>query len=742
MSRSPGSLERHIGLFGATGVGVGAIVGGGILVLGGVALAESGPGAMAAFAINGFVAALTALSFAEMSSVFPESGGAYTFAKKVLSVRFAFAVGWVLWFASIVAAVLYALGFATYAILLLETAAAALPGGAPEWLQDRSVALILALGATAVYTLGLIRKSSGGGHWDTVGKVVVFVVLLAFGAFALTRSSTDTVAESLTPFFTSGMGGLFTAMGFTFIALQGFDLIAAVGGEVKQPEKTIPRAMLISLGIALAIYLPLLFVVSTVGVAPGTSVADAASSQPETLIATAAERFMGRAGFWLVVIAAILSTLTALKANLLAASRVALTMAQDRTLPPVLGRLHDRLGTPVMAIFATALALFVILLLVPDVAAAGAAASLIFLISFALAHLTAILARRRSRRPPPFRVPLFPLVPVVGGTCCVALAVFQSVVVPAAGVIALVWLGLGVMLYYAVFSGRARTHDAFTEAHDPRLVRLRGRSPLALVPIANPRNASAMVELAHALAPSEVGRVLLLTVVPPPADGWEGDAPERLLSAQQVLHESMMRSFRTGLKPEALMTVAPDPWDEIRRVAEAHRCENLLLGLNNLDQQLDSHQLERLVSNVRSDVAILHAPTGWSLAGARRILVPVAGAGGQDEIRARLLGSLCRAGEREVTFLRVLPAAATEDEVRDARLKVQQFAEEQAPERFSVAVVPGDGVAEVLIEQALLQDLLILGMTRLGPHRKVFGELTLRIARDAPCATILLSRRG
>lgn len=120
----------------------------------------------------------------------------------------------------------------------------------------------------------------------------------------------------------------------------------------------------------------------------------------------------------------------------------------------------------------------------------------------------------------------------------------------------------------------------------------------------------------------------------------------------------------------------------------------------------------------------------------------MAGAGGQDEIRARLLGSLCRAGEREVTFLRVLPAAATDDESRDARLKVQQFAEEQAPERFIAAVVPSERVADVLIEQAAFLDLLIMGMTRLGPHRKVFGELTLRIARDAPCATILLSRRG
>ena len=179
------ALTRTIGLFGATGVGVGAIVGGGILVLGGVALAETGPGAIVAFALNGVVAVLTALSFAELSSAFPESGGAYTFAKKVLSVRAAFAVGWVLWFASIVAAVLYALGFATYAVLLIESLLGLAGVDAPAWMHDRAVFLLLAIAATTVYVVGLIRKTGGGSNWDTVGKVVVFVVVIAFGLVAL-----------------------------------------------------------------------------------------------------------------------------------------------------------------------------------------------------------------------------------------------------------------------------------------------------------------------------------------------------------------------------------------------------------------------------------------------------------------------------------------------------------------------------------------------------------------------------
>ena len=86
------------------------------------------------------------------------------------------------------------------------------------------------------------------------------------------------VGDRLTPFFPGGSAGLLQAMGYTFIALQGFDLIAAVGGEVKQPERNIPRAMVLSLTSALVIYIPLLFLVVAVGT-PGQPVADAAAAR-------------------------------------------------------------------------------------------------------------------------------------------------------------------------------------------------------------------------------------------------------------------------------------------------------------------------------------------------------------------------------------------------------------------------------------------------------------------------------
>lgn len=458
------------------------------------------------------------------------------------------------------------------------------------------------------------------------------------------------------------------ALGFTLIALQGFDLIAAIAGEVKSPARVIPKAMLISLGVGLAIYIPLLFLAATVGADEGSDIVAMSNANPETVMANAARNFMGVTGYWLVIIAAVLSTLSALGANLLAASRVALSMANDRTLPKVIGQLHESRRTPVMAIYTSALTLIAIVLIVPDLASAGAAASLIFLIVFALAHWMSILARKRTEQrmsmlPPsspiataellnvekPFRSPWFPVLPIVGGMACAGMALFQGIAVPAAGAVAVLWLALGVLLYMALFSGRAETFDALAEAHDPALAKLRGRSPLVLVPLANPKSAPMLVAMAGALAPPRYGRVTLLSVMRPP----DPDAPAEALSADRglnpahaVLRDALRESLKAGHRPEALITIASTPWREIRRVARTYQCAGLLLGLGHQRSENTAH-LEELLEAVSCDVAFLRAPEGWNLDQAKRVLVPVGGRGAQAELRARLLGSLERGIERD-----------------------------------------------------------------------------------------------
>ena len=733
--------ERRIGLFAATGVGVGAIVGGGILALAGVAFETTGPAASVAFAINGLIALLTALSFAEMASKFPESGGTYAFSRKVLSVEAAFTVGWVVWFASIVAAMLYAVGFGYFFLILMRDVVTAIGYVVPPWAADERMVPGIAILATLSLTFSLMLKSGGGGPWANVLKVAVFGVLIVGGLWGIARQPVVETKASLQPFFSNGTSGLLQAMGYTFIALQGFDLIAAVGGEIRNPTRNIPRAMILSLGIALAIYLPLLFVLSVLGPPDGQGIAQAAAEDPEGIVAIAAYNYLGSTGYWLVIIAAVLSMYTALQANLFAASRIALAMSRDHTLPSPLSRLSANRRTPVHAILVTAGLVSLLVILLPDVAAAGAAASLIFLMTFAMAHWLSMLVRRRSLTPPPFRSPAYPLIPVVGGLACISLAIFQGISVPSAGAIAIVWLSLGGLLFLTLFARRARLKDVSSVAANPELVRLRGNSPLVLVPIANPKNASAMIALAHTLVPAAVGRVLLQTIVVTP-DQWHPDDDSGPVNrSQSVLREVLRASADLGVPVETLTTVSTEPMEEIARVARLHRCESVLLGLSEIKEDGLDTPLEGLLSQLDSDVVVLRAKENWQLSETRKILVPVGGRGGHDYLLARLLGSLTRLQQCQVTFVRVVSPDIQAADLRRVQRELDRTAYDNVFGDSEQIILQSDSPAAA-ITQAAQEQLVILGAQRIGPHRKLFGEFTRQIARQSDCPLIVISRRG
>jgi len=719
--------SSKLGLFGATLVGVGAMVGAGIFVLCGVAMHHAGPGAIVAFALCGLLSVLTAFSFAELAAAFPESGGGYVFAKKVFPIGGAFAAGWVLWFAYIVACALYSLGFASFLAHALHVGAG---WQAPHGFQPL-VAASTALGCLFL----LARKGAGAGNWISFAKVIAFLVLIAGGVVAFGRAAPGTAATGLSPFLPHGIVGVFAAMGFVFIALEGFEIIASIAEEVREPGRTIPRAMFISIGTTLVIYMGLLLVVLVVG-GDGQPAWRDLGERGEQAVAVAAQRYMGGTGAVVVIAAGLLSTFSALAATLLAASRVSYSMARDRALPRRFAMLGGPMNSPVQALGASALLVVLVIAATGNVEIAGAAASLIFLLSFALTNAAGLLVRFRGGVAAGYRAPFYPALPILGITACLALAIFQASVTPLACLVVLAWLVVGGVLYRALFGARARTVSARTEAVDDTLVRLRGRNPLVLVPIANPARAEPLLRFAHALITPGVGRVLTLTVARRPADGDVQKAIEEYGHSEAVLRHAAETAARLDRPFEGIVISATDVGQAIAGAAGERHPETVLLGMSDMSRPGGNALLEEIIARTSADVVVLHAPPQWSLDSVHRVLLPVAGGTPHDPLRARVLGMLLRDGEKKARVLRV---RAPQDDRALAERELREQAEDLGLGADSCVLEEGTDAAGAILRQSAEADLLILGFGAVGGRRRIFGPFAQRVIGEARCPVVAIA---
>ncbi len=717
----------------ATLLGVGALVGGGAIVLAGPAFAVAGPSALLALVLNAGIAVLAALALAELGSRFPHSGGPYLFAQRVLGVEPAFAVGWLMGFATLAASAVYALGFARFFLAMAVAGLQAAGLQPPAWLAWHLSEVIVALLAVLAYGLRLLRRPRFPSAILTFAKVLALAGLAAVGMVAL-GTRPQALVGALEPFAPSGALGLIQAMGMLFITFQGFLIVPNSAGELRDPARDLWRASLAAIALASVLYLPLFLATATVGLPDGGSLLDFARASGATMVADGAGRYLGELGFWWVAGTAVLATLTTLESSLQSAARLTRTMARDRTLPPRLARISGP-GVPRRAVLLVTSLVAVLVVALPEVRTAGAAAGIIYLTVFALAHALALLVRRRSDPAKlPYRAPGAPATLWLGALGASLVALINAITVPAAGVAVLSWLLLGALVYIAAFRRQASALDAELEGTHPDVLALRGRRPLVLVPIANPENAPALVSVAHALSPPQVGRVTLLNVV----------RQLDLDTAQQVLAASLRAAAEQGLSPQALTTLAQDPWEEIARVAHTLDCESLLLGLSDLGDAATLQRLDTLLGEVRSDVVVLRAPEGWRLADCRKVVVPFAGRGDQERPRARLLSSLLRLGDPEVELLRLLPERASEAVRQRAQRELERWVEGRLRGRVRclAEVVPDPVTA--LAARAASADLLLLGMPRRDDEHLALGAFAGAVvaATPASCAIVLIHARS
>ena len=369
-------LSREMKLLDVTMIGVGAMIGAGIFVLTGIAAGVAGPALIITFVLNGFVALLTAMSYAELGSCYHDAGGGYLWVKEGLPKWNGFLSGWMSWFAHAVACSLYALGFGAYFEHVLKEFGVMLP----QW-GFISPQKLLAVGIAIVFAYVNFRGASETGkigNFVTMAKIVILAIFVGFGLELIFRRGD--VSAAFTPFMPNGWGGVFKAMGLTFIAFQGFEVISQCSEEVKNPKKNIPKAVFLSLVIVVPIYV-LVAITSLASVHPGGMTPwDYLAQQKEIALVGVAETFFVGGGVMLLI-GGLISTMSALNATVYSSSRVAFAMGRDRNFPTFFSKVHSTKFTPHFAIVFSFVIVVLISVSLPieDVASA---ADIMFLLLF------------------------------------------------------------------------------------------------------------------------------------------------------------------------------------------------------------------------------------------------------------------------------------------------------------------------------------------------------------------------
>jgi APA family basic amino acid/polyamine antiporter len=428
-STPSGGLRRALGLREAVAVGVGGTIGGGIFVLVGTAAGAAGPGALGAFALAFVAALLIALPYAELACRYPLAGGGYAFARQVLGRRWGFALGWVFWGAYLFLSGYVTRGFGGY---LHELTGLPVVAGA----------LALLAAVTALNLAGV--RPTGRAQTAVLGLGVA--ALLGFALLGAWRIE----AANLVPPLPNGLGGVGVAALAAFLAMGGFDMVAAAGEEVDRPERTLPRAILLTLLLVLGLYLLITFV--AVGVLPWPALG--ASGAPLALAATAA---LGPAGGRLIAGAALLTTAATANAVLVVTSRVSFAMARDGLLPRPLARVAATTGAPWAAVLLSG-SLCALVAAAGSVRLAASVGGFLYVLHFVV-PLAALAVLRRRRQPrAAFSTPAPALVLPLGLAGCALLLVASG----RTGVLGgLGWLLAG-LAGYAALSGRSAARPGRT----------------------------------------------------------------------------------------------------------------------------------------------------------------------------------------------------------------------------------------------------------------------------------------
>ncbi|MGW6142815.1 APC family permease [Streptomyces sp. NPDC055140] len=413
----PGGLRRSMGLTQLTLLGISSVVGTGIFFVLGTAVPKAGPGVVLSFVVAAAVAGLAALCYVELAGAIPVAGSTYSYTYASLGEGAAYLVAWCLILEYGVAVSTVAVSWGQYLNELTDALFGfTLPDAISQPPGARGVVNIPALVVVLLCSLLLARGTRESARLNAVMVCVKLSVLVLFVAVAFTAFRAGHFAD-FAPHGASGIGVAASAVFFSYV---GFDTVATASEEVRNPRRTIPLALLLTLGAVTVLYI--LVSLAAVGAQP-TGRFGAQADAGEAVLAEILRDVTG-AGWPVVLLSAgaVVSIFSVVLVTLYGQTRILFSMARDGLVPEIFRRVDRKRHTPVgntwiVGAGVGALAAFVPLQYLADLTSMGTLVAFV-----AVAAAVVVLRRIAPDAPRPYKVPLYPVVPIVSAASCLYLA--------------------------------------------------------------------------------------------------------------------------------------------------------------------------------------------------------------------------------------------------------------------------------------------------------------------------------
>ncbi|MDZ7731449.1 MAG: amino acid permease [Natrialbaceae archaeon] len=564
--------------------------------------------------------------------------------------------------------------------------------------------------------------------------------------------------------------GLTSAL--VFITFFGFSAITTNAEEIKEPGTTIPRAIYLSMGIVTVIYaLVVLVIVLAVndpafldfltdnvqlgGLAPAEFVAE----NGEVSMGYAAQYYLGPLGFYVIIVGALVSMLSAANATIMAGSRVKLAMARRNHLPRGFEDVHPDFNTPYKAVLLTGgviLTYIVVFAVIFGEAAGseplfglhlgieGLAQFANFLLLTGLSVVNVALIQSRRKYPDVdrgFRVPFVPIVPAIAVLANLALLVNVGVT---ALLIGLGVEALGVVVWFA-WKSRTPPIEELEEETPTAVAEYRssGEDYQVVVPIANPRNSRQLMRTAMTLAEDNDGEILVMSVVTVPDQTPLSRGREQTDEKREILDRAMELAEERDIPVSGTIRIGHNAADAILNTITQHDSDAVIVGwkgrrAKRRDVVLGTN-VDRVVQEADCDVFV--EKIGMDADGVvDSILVPVAG-GPHAELAVETAGAIARHTGATVHAVYVIDPAASDENRQQGESMLADRTAALDDVTVETRLLESDDVVSALVEESGDHDLTILGATREGVIQKfVFGTIPETVAERAPTTVIMTKR--